>query len=57
MSDKVLFFMDHVVCKFHTQNGEEVTGCVCQIRDDSIDIQNGKISRLGEKNEFCFHKE
>ena len=46
----------HSICSFTRQDGESAIGCICQVTSSGVDIVEGKISHLGEKDDGCPHK-
>ena len=52
-TERLLAHQTHSIYHFYNQDGEQVSGCVCQVWPDEVDITNGKISHLEPKNEDC----
>jgi hypothetical protein len=56
MSETIPVWQHHGIVKVKRQDGEFVTGCTCQVADESVDIEEGEISHLAEKDNDCPHR-
>jgi len=56
MSETVPIWQRHDIVRIKRQDGELVEGCVCQVADNSVDIEEGEISHLADKDDDCPHQ-
>ena len=56
MSETIPVWQHHGIVQVKRQDGEFVTGCTCQVADESVDIEEGEINHLAEKDEGCPHR-
>lgn len=54
MSDETIpVWQHHGIVQVIRQDGEYVHGCTCQVADDEVEIVDGEISHLAEKDRGC----
>jgi hypothetical protein len=56
MSETIPVWQHHGIVQVKRQDGEVVHGCMCQVADESVDIEEGEISHLAEKDKDCPHR-
>jgi len=57
MSATVPMWQHHGIVQVRRQDGEYVHGCTCQVAADEVDIVEGEISHLADKDADCPHRD